>query len=55
MDRQKITEWIKWFVWVGSLVGMFTAWRVDKAKDKINYEVKMQQLMEDVQEIKQDD
>ena len=54
MDRKKITEWIKWFIWVGSVIGMLIAWRVDKARDQIESKLVIQEMAKDLEEIKQD-
>jgi len=35
-------------------VGMFVTWRVDKAKDRLRYDMTIDTLVEDVSEIKQD-
>lgn len=54
MDRKKITEWVKWILWVFSLIGVYTEGRVSKAKVEQKYEIQMVQQAEDIQEIKQD-
>jgi len=54
MDRKKITELVKWFLWLGSIIGVYTEGKVSKAKVVQRYEIQMEQQSDDIQEIKQD-
>ena len=53
MDRKKITEWVKWFVWIFSLIGVYTEGRVSKAKVEERADIKLEQVARDIEELKE--